>query len=78
MHFSKPLIEGRLIKRYKRFLADIELANGEKITAHCANTGSMRSCYQEGCRVWVSKSDNPKRKYAYSWELLKKDYKNEF
>ncbi|MAF17765.1 MAG: DNA/RNA nuclease SfsA [Marinomonas sp.] len=72
MHFSE-LIEGRLIKRYKRFLADIELAHGEVITAHCPNTGSMRRCQQDQARVWVSKSDNPKRKLAYTWEIVEVD-----
>ena len=67
------LIEGRLLKRYKRFLADIELASGEVITAHCPNTGSMRRCQQENARVWVSKSDNPKRKLTYTWELVEVD-----
>ncbi|MBM6552352.1 DNA/RNA nuclease SfsA [Marinomonas ostreistagni] len=67
------LIEGRLIKRYKRFLADIELANGELITAHCPNTGSMRRCQQDSARVWVSKSNNPKRKLAYTWEIVEVD-----
>lgn len=70
------LIEGRLVKRYKRFLADIELTNGEIITAHCPNTGSMRRCQQESARVWVSKSDNPKRKLAYTWELVEVDQKH--
>jgi sugar fermentation stimulation protein A len=67
------LLEGRLIKRYKRFLADIELLNGEVITAHCPNTGSMRRCQQDDARVWVSKSDNPKRKLAYTWEIVEVD-----
>ncbi|MCV2404141.1 DNA/RNA nuclease SfsA [Marinomonas sp. C2222] len=73
MKFTTPLIEGRLIKRYKRFLADIELPTGEVIVAHCPNTGSMRRCQQENARVWVSKSDNPKRKLAYTWELVEVD-----
>lgn len=70
MRFTKPLIRGRLIVRYKRFLADIELAGGEIITAHCANPGSMLGLKEEGSTVWLSKSDDPKRKLAYSWELL--------
>lgn len=73
MEFTRPLIEGRLIKRYKRFLADIKLPTGEVIVAHCPNTGSMKRCQQENARVWVSKSDNPKRKLAYTWELVEVD-----
>ncbi|MDA0839390.1 MAG: DNA/RNA nuclease SfsA [Planctomycetota bacterium] len=71
MRFLSPLIPGRLIKRYKRFLADIELENGEVITAHCANPGSMLGCNRSGSKVLLSKSDNPKRKLQYSWELVK-------
>ena len=66
-----PLITGRLIKRYKRFLADIELETGEKVTAHCPNSGSMKGCAIPGSQVWLSESDNPKRKYKYTWELVK-------
>ncbi|MBX2863618.1 MAG: DNA/RNA nuclease SfsA [Leptolyngbyaceae cyanobacterium MAG.088] len=64
-----PLLEGTLIKRYKRFMADIELASGEIITAHCPNTGPMTGVCHVNGRVMVSKSDNPKRKLAYTWEL---------
>ena len=70
MHLPAPLLRGRLIKRYKRFLADIALDDGDEITAHCANPGSMLGVAIEGARVWVSKSDNPKRKLAFSWELV--------
>ena len=70
MKFNEPLVEGRLLKRYKRFLADIELANGEIITAHTANTGAMTGCNEPGSRVWLSRSDNPKRKYVFTWELV--------
>ncbi|ADZ89630.1 DNA/RNA nuclease SfsA [Marinomonas mediterranea] len=73
MKFPVSLQQGRLIKRYKRFLSDIELDSGEIITAHCPNTGSMKRCQQESARVWVSKSDNPKRKLAYTWELVEVD-----
>ena len=66
-----PLISGTLIKRYKRFLADIKLEEtGEIITAHCANTGPMLGVCDVGSKVMVSKSDNPKRKLAYTWELI--------
>lgn len=68
MKYSSALIPGRLIKRYKRFLADIELANGDIITAHCANTGAMTGCADPGCRVWLWDSANPRRKLRYSWE----------
>lgn len=67
----QPLLHGRLLRRYKRFLADIELDDGRVITAHCANPGSMSTCAVEGGRVWVSESDNPKRKLRYSWELAR-------
>ncbi len=65
-----PLISGILKRRYKRFLADIELESGELITAHCANTGPMLGVCQVGSKVKVSKSDNPKRKLAYTWEMI--------
>ncbi|UJF19645.1 DNA/RNA nuclease SfsA [Vibrio sp. SS-MA-C1-2] len=69
MYFSPPLQAAKLIKRYKRFLADIELENGEITTIHCANTGAMTGCATPGDTVWYSDSNNPKRKYPYSWEL---------
>jgi len=70
MKFDKSTYYGKLIKRYKRFLADIELENGEIITAHCANTGSMKTCDEPGWRVLVSDSLNPKRKLKYTFELI--------
>ena len=69
MRFDPPLEEGRLLRRYKRFLADIETASGEQMTIHCANTGSMLNCMSEGCRVWFSRSNDPKRKLPGSWEI---------
>lgn len=65
-----PLLSGILIKRYKRFLADIELETGEKITAHCANPGKMLGLSEPGFRVMVSRSHNPQRKLPYSLELV--------
>jgi len=68
-----PLIPGRLIKRYKRFLADIELADGSLVTAHCPNSGSMLGCNLPGMPVLLSTSPNPDRKLAHTWELLQVD-----
>ncbi len=70
MQFSFPLQEGVLIKRYKRFLADVETASGESITIHCPNTGSMKNCQDAGSRVWYSESGNPKRKYPCTWQIV--------
>lgn len=70
MKLPQPLIEGRLVRRYKRFLADVELDDGTLVTAHTANTGSMQQCAVPGQVVLLSKSDNPKRKLAWSWELV--------
>lgn len=70
MYFSDPLLEGRLIKRYKRFLADVELVDGKVITVHTANTGAMKGCSTPGSRVWLSRSNNPKRKYPHTWEIV--------
>ncbi len=69
MQYKSKLIPARFIKRYKRFFADMELDNGEVVTAHCPNTGTMKTCYHEGCRVMVSHHDDPNRKLKYSWEL---------
>lgn len=68
-----PLIHGKLIKRYKRFLADIELEDGSVVTAHCPNSGSMLGCNRPGSPVMLSRSDNPARKLAHTWELVQVD-----
>lgn len=70
MQFNPPLQEALLLRRYKRFLADVRLPNGEEITVHTANTGSMLGCSTPGSRVWISDSGNPKRKHRHSWELV--------
>ncbi|WP_038173858.1 MULTISPECIES: DNA/RNA nuclease SfsA [Vibrio] len=69
MKFEPSLESAVLIKRYKRFLADITLPDGSQRTIHCANTGAMTGCAESGNKVWYSTSDNPKRKYPNSWEL---------
>tara|TARA_A100001015_G_scaffold83665_1_gene92879 strand:- start:1937 stop:2635 length:699 start_codon:yes stop_codon:yes gene_type:complete len=69
MNFEKKLISGVFIKRYKRFFVDIKI-NNEIITAHCPNTGSMYGLLKKGNKVWVSKSNNPKRKLKYTLEII--------
>ncbi|NAW67440.1 DNA/RNA nuclease SfsA [Photobacterium halotolerans] len=69
MNYTPSLQPATLIKRYKRFLADIALPDGTITTIHCANTGAMTGCAEPGATIWYSTSDNPKRKYAHSWEL---------
>ena len=73
MRFKSPLLHGTLIQRYKRFLADIRLASGEVVTAHCTNTGSMMGCKEPGSEVYISRSDNQNRKLLYTWELIRAD-----
>jgi len=73
MRFKSRLIRGTLIQRYKRFLADIRLAGGEVVTAHCTNTGSMMGCKEPGSAVYISRSENMNRKLLYTWELIKAD-----
>ena len=69
MRFFPALERARLLRRYKRFLADIELASGEQMTIHCPNTGSMLNCMVEGGQVWFSRSNDPKRKLPGTWEI---------
>ncbi len=77
MRFSSDLQQGKLIKRYKRFLADVQTKESDVITIHCPNTGSMRHCAEPGYGVWYSTSHNSKRKYPNTWELAE-TYSGEF
>ncbi len=70
MKFDTPPVHGRLIKRYKRFLADVLLDNGEVVTAHCTNSGSMKTCIEEGAPVYLSPVNDPKRKTKFTWEMI--------
>lgn len=71
MIFTKPLVHGLLIKRYKRFLADIKLDDGNIITAHCTNSGSMKSCLEDNAEVYLTPVNDPKRKTKFTWEMIK-------
>lgn len=73
MQFATPLIPGTLIQRYKRFLCDVRLDNGEVITATCPNTGSMMGLTTPGSKIWLSESNSPTRKYRHTWELIEND-----
>ncbi len=70
MFLPQPLLEGILLRRYQRFFADVELADGRTVTAHTPNTGSMKQCAVPGHRVLLSTSANPARKLPYTWELV--------
>ena len=69
MKFNETLIAGQFIKRYKRFFVDVKIGN-EKVVAHCPNTGSMMGLLKKGNNVWISKSDNPKRKLKYTLQII--------
>jgi len=70
MRFATPLLPGRLICRYNRFLADVALETGDEITAHCPNPGSMMGLSEPGMRIWLEPNEDPKRKLRYGWRLV--------
>lgn len=73
MRFETPLTEARLLRRYKRFLADVEIPGQGELTVLCPNPGSMLGLADPGSRIWLSESDSPTRKYRHTWELLEVD-----
>lgn len=70
MRFENALVKGKLIKRYKRFLADVELESGEVVVAHCTNSGSMKSCLEDNAPVYLTPVNDPKRKTKFTWEMI--------
>ena len=71
MIFQRKLVHGKLIKRYKRFLADVKLDDGTEVAAHCTNSGSMKSCLENGAEVYLAPVNDPKRKTKFTWEMIK-------
>ena len=71
MRFPTPLVPARLIRRYKRFLADCTLEDGREVTAHCANPGSMIGLAEPGCKIWLEPNDDPKKKLKFGWRLVR-------
>ena len=74
MRFATPLVPARLIRRYKRFLADVRLEDGREVTAHCANPGSMMGLAEPGTKIWLEPNDDPKKKLKFGWRLV--DHEN--
>lgn len=73
MEFTTPLIAARLIRRYKRFLADVRLPDGTEAVAHCPNPGSMMGMADEGIKIWLEPNDDPRKKLKYGWRLIEQD-----
>ncbi len=71
MKFDQQLVHGTLIKRYKRFLADVKLDDGSVVVAHCTNSGSMKSCLEDGAEVYLTPANDPNRKTKFTWEMIK-------
>ena len=74
MEFATPLVPARLIRRYKRFLADVRLADGSEVTAHCANPGSMMGLAEPGMKLWLEPNNDPRKKLKFGWRLV--DHEN--
>lgn len=69
--FDKSLVPGRLVRRYKRFLADVRLDDGTEVVAHCPNSGSLKSCLKKGARVYLTQNDDPNRRTRYTWQMIR-------